>query len=369
MIDALGPINLIFVVGNLSVNGPNMQLLYLCRGMNRSKFRLTVFSTTQSPTTSFIQNELANCGIEIVELEGGKLSSLFAAPIILRKLFQRRPRTIIHPYGFRSDVITFFSYCRPKIGHVQNNLLHNYKQMFGPVLGRIIANINLWFLARTQSTVSCGESVRQDLKRLGLDSIVIRNAIEPEVYRRLFASGTHRARQRGCSKKYLTVSSSIPGKNVEFLLERFAEFRSSDRSIDVIGNAAAELVSKYRDVPNIKFLGHIAQPADAFGDADFFVSASTHEGMPNAVIESLTMGRPVLLSNIPAHQEILSSANENVGFLFTLNKDSFLDAIAKIESLDQREAEVASLNFVTSEFSSQAMVSAYEQFYSALLNN
>src|SRR5262249_9486808 len=50
------------------------------------------------------------------------------------------------------------------------------------------------------------------------------------------------------------------------------------------------------------------------GLAHFFVSASTSEGRPNAVLEAIAARVPVVLSDIPAHREIVTDGES--GLLF-----------------------------------------------------
>ena len=48
---------------------------------------------------------------------------------------------------------------------------------------------------------------------------------------------------------------------------------------------------------------------------DYFISASSDEGLPNSVLEALATGLPVLLSDIPSHREILERTH-NSGVFF-----------------------------------------------------
>jgi glycosyltransferase involved in cell wall biosynthesis len=43
--------------------------------------------------------------------------------------------------------------------------------------------------------------------------------------------------------------------------------------------------------------------------SDVIVSANTFEGRPNAVLEAMAAGRPLVVSDIPAHREILDDAS------------------------------------------------------------
>ncbi len=49
-------------------------------------------------------------------------------------------------------------------------------------------------------------------------------------------------------------------------------------------------------------------------DADLLISPSLYEGAPNAVMEAVYLGLPVLLSNIPAHQALFPNADSSCFF-------------------------------------------------------
>ena len=66
---------------------------------------------------------------------------------------------------------------------------------------------------------------------------------------------------------------------------------------------------------NIFLPGLVHNVADYLRAADLFVSASHAEGMPNAVLEALAASLPVILSDIPAHREVLENCSE-AGWLF-----------------------------------------------------
>jgi glycosyltransferase involved in cell wall biosynthesis len=54
----------------------------------------------------------------------------------------------------------------------------------------------------------------------------------------------------------------------------------------------------------VRFTGHLADPAPVVADADALVVASRLEGMPNAVLEALAVGTPVIAADLPALHEL-----------------------------------------------------------------
>lgn len=54
----------------------------------------------------------------------------------------------------------------------------------------------------------------------------------------------------------------------------------------------------------VRLLGSLSDTRRLLGDIDVYVSASTYEGLPNAVLEALACGMPCVLSDIDAHREM-----------------------------------------------------------------
>jgi glycosyltransferase involved in cell wall biosynthesis len=83
--------------------------------------------------------------------------------------------------------------------------------------------------------------------------------------------------------------------------------------------------------PKIQFLGAITDTTSFYQSIDIYLSFSKSEGLPLTVIEAIAHSKPVLLSDIPAHREIV---NANESFLFQReDAQDFQEKLLKI-SLD-----------------------------------
>ena len=79
----------------------------------------------------------------------------------------------------------------------------------------------------------------------------------------------------------------------------------------------------------IRFTGHADNVLPYLHAADFFVLASRSEGMPNAALEALACGLPIVLSDIDQHRELLRLV-PSMGELFALDDARALsDAIQR----------------------------------------
>jgi len=92
--------------------------------------------------------------------------------------------------------------------------------------------------------------------------------------------------------------------------------------------------------------------------------------MPNAVLEALSLGTPVILSDIPSHLEILNKSDLPIGTAFR-NNDSLdlIEKIAFIQSLDYTNLVNNCKYTIDKYFNAKEMAKSYEEYYSAIYNN
>ena len=110
----------------------------------------------------------------------------------------------------------------------------------------------------------------------------------------------------------LTVARIDPQKCQLDLIEAFRRARPAGWKLalaggtDYAGDYARAVAKAAQDTPGVVMLGHqgAAALAELYVHAAAFVLPSSHEGQPIAVIEALSYGCPVILSNIPAHREM-----------------------------------------------------------------
>ena len=104
--------------------------------------------------------------------------------------------------------------------------------------------------------------------------------------------------------------------------------------------------------------------------SDYYISASDVEGLANTLLESMTVGLPCVLSDIPSHKEVLCKAKQTIGYTFN-NKDmnGLKNAIHDILKIDENCTRIYIQSLFDKYYTAQKMSESYQKAYIDLVNN
>ena len=126
--------------------------------------------------------------------------------------------------------------------------------------------------------------------------------------------------------RLVTVGSLIPRKNHAHILQALLALKEMGGRfrLDIIGDgeeleALIGQAAKYMISESVVFHGTLVPEdvADLLSRAHIFLTASLHEGRPNAVLEAMAVGLCVLASDISGHRELINDSK--CGELFDLS--------------------------------------------------
>ena len=116
----------------------------------------------------------------------------------------------------------------------------------------------------------------------------------------------------------LFVGRVVYQKGLDLLLEALGGLQSISWQLTVVGDGSQReplLVQAQHlgMVDRIKFLGWLSstQLLPQYQQANLFIFPSRHEGMPNAVLEAMACGLPVVATRIAGNEELVASAGES----------------------------------------------------------
>jgi len=118
---------------------------------------------------------------------------------------------------------------------------------------------------------------------------------------------------------------------------------------------------------NILFTKHLSASAvwTLMKKSTIFISLSEYEGCPNSVLEAIACGCPLVLSDIPAHREILSK--NQTKFVDHTNVQLIADSIVKVLRHSDKSKEQAIINKqIINEWSIGKMTQEFLKVYNAV---
>ncbi|MDX5325904.1 MAG: glycosyltransferase family 4 protein [Bacteroidota bacterium] len=172
-------------------------------------------------------------------------------------------------------------------------------------------------------------------------------------------------------KRIGNISRQVSGKGLETLIEAWGTLSGNDPSLSLQlagnGNLQKELKMAADKWPNgnIDFLGETSDPKRFIEGQDLLVFPSEHEGLPMAPLEVMSMGIPILLSDIPPHREIAGDFADHLLFK-TGDAKSLISGIQRWIQLSPGEIAVWSENLrnrIQEEFSLTGTVQGYQDLY------
>ena len=362
-------INVIYLVSRLKQSGPINQAFNIVTGMDKSKCNMIV--VTLSPELPKTRMQMyKDAGIEVIQLNR-KDWDIIGCVRDLKKLIRSRNINIVHSSGDRPDLCNHF--LRKKVVTVSTlrSEITNIAERKGRLIKWITKTIHAYNIKTVQVPIACSHFLAQSIESsTGRHINVIHNCVNNEVFRPSENKKKSKI-ELGINpqaKVFLSLGSIIKRKNNDILLDYFSNHHNDDDLLIMAGDG--EMLDFYKSKytsPNIKFVGRV-NSLPYLQAADFLVSASLSEGLPNTVLESIASGVPVILSDIGPHKEIVGEGN--VGVLFNSDSiESLETAIKRIKSFDYNSLTSNCRNLANNIFSINATAGKYLDLYSSIIEH
>jgi glycosyltransferase involved in cell wall biosynthesis/O-antigen/teichoic acid export membrane protein len=299
-----GPLRVAFVVGTLNRGGTEGQILLLGSALAAEGHQVTVVCLHNA---GHLSAAARTAGIRVAEIGYPGLTRQFLPSLgRLRSILRETSPDVVHCFlywGYLLGVPAARSVGVPVVVSSRRSLTSAVQRfrLLGP-----------WerLCDRLADAVVCNSAaVMEDaIARSGLPrrkAVVIYNGVRlPPVV----------TRHGGRAKRIVIVANLIPYKGHAVALAAFARVRvalptmAARLQLAGAGPVEAALRAQARELGidrDVEFLGSVADVPALLADCSFTVLPSLTEGLPNAVLESLAHGRPVVASAVGGVPEIL----------------------------------------------------------------
>ncbi|MEL7798440.1 glycosyltransferase family 4 protein [Idiomarina loihiensis] len=365
----------LYLASTLKRTGPTNQLLNLVSRVTQ-KYKVVVVTLSPEESDS-LKNEFVEKGIKVRTLNLSRLAGLFFSAGALKKIITDEKPDIIHTQGVRSDSLAVrVSSATPCVATVRNFPQLDLPMTYGSIKGKLLELAQLKALRQMSAVCGVSKAVTQNLiQHYGLKNVTcVLNGVDTEQYNPVSNAVKKEFRERldlpASDYQFVSTGHLSARKNPVRLIKAFKEAFGESKEVSLVLVGGGELESECKLLAkglNIHFTGRVTNVSDYLAASDCFVSASLAEGMPNAALESMASGLPVILSDIPPHKEIFE-LNSNVGYQFCLNELDELALKLKKMTSNNRDSYIAALsNIIDSELSADVMASRYMSLYQSTL--
>lgn len=342
-------------------------------------FRPYVITLSRESSDSLLP-DFESFGIKVTSLGLSRFEGLLFAQHKLNQLVVEISPDLIHSQGARADVFSSKLSCHyiPRICTVRNFPQIDYQMTYGKIMGMYLTFTQIRAFRRLNLCCCVSDAVSDNLRdKFGItNSRTVYNGVDDAYFTKVESSEKNIIRTKLGIPLTSTVWLSSMGKdlrkNSDYIVKEFIPYLKKNKKnmLVFIGDGmlrdtCEKLAKDYQD--QIRFCGRTSDVRSYLHASDYFVSASKAEGMPNAVLEAMACGMPVILSDIPPHIEIKKISSGST-FLFSPEEtNSLLNTLMSIDIDNYYRESAVSLQAVKDRLSSVTMSQTYQIIYKDLL--
>jgi len=361
----VGPARVLYICDLNAHGGTQTHLLQMLAGLDRSRYAPAVGALTLSDD---LRRKLTALDVPFTDmaLRGAFKASTLRSLVSLGNLARRQRVDLLHGFLYQGNIVTSAVSQlggAPYVTSVRNmdrwktTLQRQVSRLAHAGASRIIFNAE----ATREETIAT-ESIRRER------TVVIRNGVDvPERDRP--PAPPDRAPTAAC------VASLSSKKGHAVLLDAFSIARKSlpQARLLLAGDGSLRDRLAWRARENgleqaVEFLGHRDNVRGVFEAADVVVLTSVEEGLPNALLEAMAHGLPVVATDVGGNREVVE--HEATGLLVPpADRDAVAQALVRLLSdrnLAARMGE-AGRERVRQQFGLRTMLDAYMRLYDDVL--
>jgi glycosyltransferase involved in cell wall biosynthesis len=370
------PIRIALAITDLETGGAERCLVELATRLDRRQFAPVVYCLGPRPAgnPSSLADKLEDAGVTVHCFAARRWTDLGRVSAHLRRQMAADAPRVVQTFLFHANVLAAWAARRAGVERVVTGIRVAEHRAAWHLVGARLADR---FVDRH---VCVSQSVRDysvQRGRLPCEKlVVIPNGVDVERF--------------AAAKPALPSSLGVaPGRWVIVSLGRLDEQKGFDWLLEAMPRAFAELpdhdlvlvgegpertrlaalAERLGITPRVHFTGFRRDVPEILSASDLLVLSSRWEGMPNAVLEAMAAGRPVVATNVAGVAELLGNPaaeqicppndpRQFVDDLVAILRDSQLAARLGRENQERARAD----------FGLSAMVEAYQRLYLALLS-
>lgn len=368
-------INILHIYQNSKIGGVQQQLLSLLKAYNRERFN-PIFCCL-GPKEE-IGKEIEGTGIEFIPLNKLRYNRFSPGIVLeLHRLMKKKQIHVVRTHRYRSNLYGRLAAFLAGVPVIIASVHDNYRTDKRPkrrIMNRILSKI-------TDKIVAVSEDVKEDIMRY--DRIdpskieVIPNGIDVERFNPE-KNTTDIRKEFSLEEDDIVIGfigRIVTAKGLEYLLDALPYLKGEFKSIKFLIVGEGSLVEELKErakknniFDNILFTGKRRDIPEILASINIFVMPSIAEGFPNALLEAMAMGKPIVTTEVGGIPEIVKNGFNG---LLVPPRDtvSLSKAIKELISNDRLAAKLgqAARDLVHDNLSIKAIAQKWQSLYLSIL--
>lgn len=316
--------NMLFYIDTIGPGGAEHVISNLANQFSRAKNRVTLVVSFKKENQYRIDSKVNLIFLEEKNVPQNRFKKNVSRVQKLRRiLINEKPNIIISflPEPNFRIIVASFGLCIPKIISVRNDPNVEYKSKAYKAIQSILYRKVACVVFQTK------QAKEWFPKKIQERSAIIMNQVD----NRFFEI------QKNTSDYYCAIGRLTEQKNYKLMIDAFSCFLEEypDEKLYIYGEGDTKEVEKHiRDKKcenNIFLMGVTDDVATVLSNAKAFIMTSDYEGMPNALLEAMAVGVPVISTDCPCGGPAMVIINNKNGILFSVDaKNELVDSLKKL---------------------------------------
>lgn len=356
-------VRIAYVINYIVKNGPSSVVLNLINNLDRSEYNISLITLFEGNNAEVV-SALRSNGVTVYECKTlSRMKCLLGQGKEFADVVEKGHFDILHTHGIIPDILSSRLHTATKrITTLHNNMYEDYLDSYGYAKSRVFIALHLSALKKLDKCVCCSKSVYDVMKQHLPNASFIRNGIKPVQAYSVITRAEIDVPEDACIFLYAGVLNSR--KNILWLIENFVQYHENNEYLLVLGSGEKEIKCKEKADDHVRMLGFQTDPIAYMNISNVYVSASKSEGFSISVLEALSCGLGLFLSDIPSHREVVEMGQD----VYYLGETFSLDNFAiKLNALRERKINKAEIRaFQEKELSAKGMAVRYQNRYERL---
>lgn len=366
-----------FAIPELDRGGPDRVFFELLRGLDRSRFSPQLI--TSASEGHYLRQLPGDVDIVVLPPRHPRLDRYPVADLA-RVLAKRKPALVMST--LRMNLTLGLSPYIPRgtrsVIRQANDVTANFDEMIGgaAIKHRVTRMMLIAALRRVDAVVCQSMAMRRDVEQVTGRKhhlFAISNPIDVAYANALVTPLPVDQRPQG-APALISVGRLMPQKGYDVLLPALAQVRKQFPGVHltIIGDGPDKqaLVNQCEHLAitsNVTFAGYRNDVLSMVAASDLFVLASRYEGFPNAALEALAIGIPVVLTDCPGANAELVQLGRNGRLARSITPDAVAvamrEAMAELGSYDKPRM-IADTN---ERYGASVIVDRYQQMFTQVI--